>query len=166
MEDSPLDLGPHKRVAKILAQQLLKKVGVTQAPVSLQQVIEYLQTTRDIEVLRMNVGQKVSGMVVVCTKLDEEYATIGFNENHPWYRRRFTIAHEIGHVILGHTCNGNEGDSSHNETEAHTFAAELLMPTELLKKDFKKIHNLDNLSVLYRVSKHALTIQIMNAHLI
>lgn len=38
-------------------------------------------------------------------------------------RLRFTLAHEIGHIFLGHTC-----DCDANEYEANTFAAQLLMP--------------------------------------
>lgn len=38
-------------------------------------------------------------------------------------RLRFTLAHEIGHIFLGHTC-----DCDAEESEANTFAAQLLMP--------------------------------------
>jgi hypothetical protein len=57
-------------------------------------------------------------------------------------RRRFTIAHEIGHFVL-HSCEGLEkNDTAANftiwndpdeETEANFFAAELLMPEFLFK---------------------------------
>ena len=43
-------------------------------------------------------------------------------------RRRFTLAHEIGHIYLGHS-----NDSPDEEREANTFAAELLMPRILVE---------------------------------
>ena len=136
------------------------------APVSLQKVIEHLQKTRALDVRRIEASEKVSGLLVVSNQLDTEYATIGFNANHPWCRRRFTIAHEIGHLLLGHTCNDDDGDDSHNETEANFFAAELLMPRKILKKDFAISPEIPTLARLYRVSDQSLSIQLMTARLI
>ncbi|MFH1712450.1 MAG: ImmA/IrrE family metallo-endopeptidase [Patescibacteria group bacterium] len=166
MESDLPDLGPRKTLAKNLAQRLVKDVGISEAPVSLQRIIEHVQTTRPLDVHRIDAGQKVSGLLVVVRKVDAEYATIGFNGNHSWYRRRFTIAHEIGHLLLGHTCTGNQNDGSYNEKEAHLFAGELLIPTALIKKDFKKLHDLKALSKLYRMSESALTMKLMEARLV
>lgn len=44
-------------------------------------------------------------------------------------RRRFNVAHEIGHLVL-HP-EARPGDSQH-EREAHLFAAELLMPEQII----------------------------------
>ncbi len=55
-------------------------------------------------------------------------------------RKRFTIAHELGHYILGHNrktvVHDNEASmefykSGSQETEANQFAAELLIPTSI-----------------------------------
>lgn len=57
-------------------------------------------------------------------------------------RKRFTIAHEIGHAVLNHTGDSYRtqltekyGDviSKMNETAANDFAAKLLMPVKLIK---------------------------------
>ncbi len=166
MKDDSLDLGPRKKFVKILAEKLIKDAQISEAPVSLQRVIEYLQTTRTIDVRRIDIGEKVSGLLVVCKEVDAEYATIGFNGKHPWCRRRFTIAHEIGHLLLGHTCTNNQYDGSHNEAEANMFAGELLVPTKFIKKDYPKLRDLQGLSKLYRVSDQALTIKLMDARLV
>lgn len=166
MQNDLPDLGPRKKTAKQLAQKLLKDARVTEAPVSLQKIIEHLQKTYELDVQRINVGEKVSGLLVVCKEVDTEYATIGFNGSHPWCRRRFTIAHEIGHLLLGHTCNRDFEDGSHNETEANIFAGELLVPTNFVKKDFPRVNNLQELSKLYRVSDQTLTIKLMDARLV
>lgn len=166
MPDDLPDLGPRKTLAKTLAKKLVKSTGVKTAPVSLQQVIEHLQMTRSLAVMRINnASEKVSGLLVVCREVDDEYATIGFNPNHPWCHRRFTIAHEIGHLLLEHTCAGTDA-STHTEKEAHIFAANLLMPPSLLKNDFARLGNLQELAKLYRVSQQALTIQLMDSRLL
>ena len=165
MYDDLPDLGARKKLAKTLAQKLVKDVGIKIAPVSLQQVIEFLQTKYDLDVRRIEASEKVSGLLVVCTSLDGEYSTIGFNGSHPWCRRRFTIAHEIGHLLLEHTCNGRE-EGTHNEQEANIFAAELLMPASAIKKDFKITPNIEDLSKLYRVSAESLSIRLMDARLV
>ena len=42
-------------------------------------------------------------------------------------KRRFSVAHEIGHIVLGHVCN-NSVDSEKAENEANYFAGYLLCP--------------------------------------
>ena len=166
MQNDEFDLGSRKKVAKALARNLLKSAGITVAPVSLQKIIEHLQSEYTLEVKRVIASEKVSGLLVVCKDVDAEYATIGFNGSHPWCRRRFTIAHEIGHLLFGHACTNNHEDGSHNETEAHIFASELLIPTAFIKIDFPRLHNVRELSKLYRVSDQALTIKLMDTRLI
>lgn len=82
-----------------------------------------------------------------------EYSTntgkkeIRINKYEPLVRQRFTIAHEMGHILLSY-----EGisyrDTSYtiykdliermNEVSANAFAAELLMPERLLRKALEK----------------------------
>lgn len=166
MQNDIPSFGPRKKLAKTLAQKVIKDAKISVAPVSLQRVIEYLQTIYTLDVKKIVIGGKVSGLLVVCKELDNEYATIGFNANHPWCRRRFTIAHEIGHLLLEHGCNKNVEDGSLNETEANQFAAELLVPTIFLKRDFAKIKNVQELAKLYRVSDQTLIIKLMDTHLL
>jgi Zn-dependent peptidase ImmA (M78 family) len=166
MEKDPTDLGARRKIAKTLAAKLVKAAKITQAPVSLQKVIEHLQATHDITVHRVAFGEKVSGLLVTCKNVDSEYSTIGFNSAHPWCRRRFTIAHEIGHLLFNHACSGKDSDGSHNEEEANIFAGELLIPTEFIKKDYPKIKDLQEVAKLYRVSQEALTYKLMDARLL
>ncbi len=53
---------------------------------------------------------------------------IAFNRNASIDRQRFTLAHELGHLIL---------DDAHDEKSANKFAAAFLMPEHLVKKAFK-----------------------------
>lgn len=70
-------------------------------------------------------------------------------------RLRWSIAHEIGHIILGHekefTNRLTETEYSIAEIEAHLFAAELLAPTRIIASDLfpktnDKIASLCNIS--------------------
>lgn len=50
-------------------------------------------------------------------------------------RGRWTLAHELGHIVLGHFCdfpldNLRQGEESVLDREADVFARELLMPAE------------------------------------
>lgn len=71
--------------------------------------------------------------------------TIYINSDYPDTRQRFTVAHEIGHIVIPwHTgtvvshLNPNSDDEDYwlMEQEANRFAAELLMPAEWLKSKF------------------------------
>lgn len=79
-------------------------------------------------------------------------------------RQRFTQAHEFGHVVLGHVIDGNKPkrDSNFNakgdldEIAANTFAAELLMPEDLVRDFSKRITDLNALAMKFRVSPSAM----------
>jgi len=166
MENDSVTLGPRKTGAKNLAKKLIKDAKITEIPISLQKIIEYLQLSYDLSVRRVDFGVEVSGLLVKSKSVDEEYYAIGFNQNHPWCRRRFTIAHEIGHLLFNHVCkSGSEADAD-NERECDIFAGELLIPTAFIKKDFAKTPNVPELSKLYRVSAEALSIKLGDAHLL
>lgn len=73
---------------------------------------------------------------------DSDIRTIYVNILDPEFRQRFIIAHEIGHILLGHEGISHR-DTSYtiykdliermNEVSANGFAAELLMPEQLLR---------------------------------
>jgi Zn-dependent peptidase ImmA (M78 family) len=71
-------------------------------------------------------------------------------------RKRFTLAHELGHFmlhiaplgsinnfqpILDESLSFNRDDNwNYKEMEANNFAAQLLMPVEFIKKEIERIH--------------------------
>jgi len=69
------------------------------------------------------------------------FAPLGPNER----RWRFTVAHELGHLLLGHgskACTGSDlfgSSSSIQEREANVFAAHLLIPSRPLRKLVKRV---------------------------
>ena len=152
---------PQKGAARNIARKLIKDARIVNLPVSLQKVLDFLKTKNDLQVLGYNFGKKVSGILL----LVGDEATIGFNNTQHWHRRRFTIAHEIGHLLMNHTCDPEDKNSC-KEIESNQFAAELLIPLASIKKDFKDIPNLDTLSSRYAVSKEALTRHLIDCRLL
>ncbi len=102
---------------------------------------------------------------------------LGVNKKHHENRQRFTIAHEIGHYILHSTDvlhYDNEPDLdgvyfraediySDNEREANHFAAELLMPSELIEKCIQAdIKSISQLAARFNVSEEAMRYRLIN----
>lgn len=167
MDEGGVDLGPRKKFAEVTAQNLLKHARISTAPVSLRQVIEHLQSKTNLDVVgSQKFTEKVSGLLVVCKKADDEFVTIVFNENHPGCRRRFTLAHEIGHMLMRHGSCSEDGPASHAEKEANLFAGELLMPAKMLKKDLAATPDIPSLAKKYLVSAQALSIKLSTARLL
>lgn len=90
-----------------------------------------------------------------------EYATIRVDKDERnEYRKRFSIAHELGHYVLNHRqsiarfCSNDDMMSWYNktqETEANFFASELILPNKLLRPrcdvrevNFEPIKNIAN----------------------
>lgn len=74
---------------------------------------------------------------------------IFYNAHQNSARLNWTLAHEIGHIYLGHTC-----DEKIEEIEAHYFAAQLLMP-EIVIIDLAIQHhgiNAEEISDYFHVS--------------
>jgi Zn-dependent peptidase ImmA (M78 family) len=107
-------------------------------------------------------------------------AVIGINSLHPTQRQRFTIAHEIGHLLLhAHEQlhvdknfpiglrSGISGKAiDENEIEANQFAAALLMPPAFMAEDIKPLIGTDvlravqKLAAKYKVSEQAMSIRL------
>ena len=90
-----------------------------------------------IDVLHHQFSDNISGLFF--KKNNKLY--IGVNSSQSEHRKRFTLAHEIGHFLL-HTDESFHFDQdnvlyradsilSSTETEANHFAAEILMPEEI-----------------------------------
>ena len=147
--------------ARKLARKLLKDVKITSSPVSLHTIVGYLKEEKNLAVIRHPFGENISGVLVTI----DEIPTIGVNQDHPLVRQRFTVAHEIGHLMMDHVCEGINRKTV-KETEAHQFAAELLVPLKFLKEDFKKTPDVNILARQYIVSRETLCIHLMECRLI
>ncbi len=155
---------PRISLARNLARKLLKDAKLNSFPLSFQKLGEYLKDKYNLNFIGIkDFSDETSGTTVVVN----DVPTIAFNKNHAWYRRRFTIAHEIGHYMMK---TGRENielalDSTDPmEIEANEFAAELLMPLKQFKEDCKKgIKSIDEIADKYRVSKEAASWRLLHS---
>lgn len=85
-------------------------------------------------------------------------------------RRRFTMAHEIAHYLLHRDLlNEDVVDdalyrssalSDEYERQADRFAAQILLPAEMVKSAYKSLKDLGRLAMLFDVSDAALRIRL------
>jgi Zn-dependent peptidase ImmA (M78 family) len=146
---------PRIKFSKIEAKKIINKLGIKKPPILLRAVIDLLKQSNDIEVCKWQFGENIDGVQIT----EGSSFTIGYNQERHVHRQRFTVAHEIGHIILGHTQSDHTFDLNCNkpkEKEANTFAAELLIPTEMLKKDISNGVDVKILSSKYFVSAECL----------
>ena len=164
------------------ALRILREVGIAAPPVSALKVARALGA----DVRPEFAEDGISGALY----REEDRAVIGVNASHHSNRQRFTIAHEIGHLVLhegavfidrayNSALPGKEapaflrdGLSSEAvdpiEIEANRFAACLLMPLSFLLNDLKgkplplTADTVDQLSKQYRVSVQAMTYRLAN----
>jgi Zn-dependent peptidase ImmA (M78 family) len=151
------------------ARQLLELVGVTEPPVNVEAVADFLGFT----VIPFAVPDSTSAV----TFIEGDVKSIGVNNTHAPVRQRFSAAHELGHFLSGH--DGYDHSKTHvedrpayldpqhrQEVEADEFAAELLMPEAFLRRDLQE-YGLDVplLAKRYQVSEQAMWIQLIDLKL-
>lgn len=167
-----------RKYIRNLANQLIIHNKIKLAPVDIHAIAKNLF----IQIVEEKAPEEISGFLL--KGVDNRNSIIGVNQIHSESRKRFTIAHEIGHFLL-HNYQGvhfdgktarfqvylrNEKSSEGTnieEREANLFAAELLMPEFLLKEDISNLSNIylldeNDESILqlkdkYQVSVRALT---------
>lgn len=116
-------------------------------------------------------GKNISGMLKKKADTPSGYA-IYVNGTEPDVRKRFTIAHEIGHFVLHENLLKDgivedallraEGLSNVVETQANCFAADVLMPWHLLNEaQAKGANTIEALADLFQVSKDAMSIRLL-----
>lgn len=154
---------------------MLERLGVTSAPVP---VLELARDVGAIVRFEPTTGEGISGLLY---QPPEGPPIIGVNSLDSGRRQRFTVAHEIGHLLLHpseeiHIDRGfvlafrdkNSSTASDvREMEANQFAAELLMPLSFLREDLQRMDidiesesAIDKLADRYEVSVQAMIIRL------
>lgn len=173
---------PRYTLARKTARDLLSRMGVTGPPVDPVRIAKAL----GISVVNVDPPEESVSGFLIREDPESRRPIIGINRHHHPLRRRFTVAHELGHYLLDH-----EGDwhvdnlqmsrrderasaGEHApEIEANQFAAALLMPRLWLAKDLEgqplDLRHEDELIELaqrYRVSTQAMTYRLVNLDLL
>lgn len=123
--------------------------GPLRAPVPIEHLVEWLGFQ---VVLLYSVADQFSGLVSPGQKL------IGVNGRHHRHRQRFSVAHEISHILLRHPpeshCTTRQIEQYNRE--ADLCASELLIPEYLLVKTLSTTSQPDVLARLFDVSEEAM----------
>jgi Zn-dependent peptidase ImmA (M78 family) len=165
------------------AQKLLKSARVENPPVRVDKIAEKVKAKLSFEPFEGE--DDISGILY----RDGKQAVIGINSTHSKVRQRFTIAHEIGHLVLHDgelfvdqsvRVNFRDKRSSlaedKQEIEANKFAAELLMPKEMIKHEVVKCiakkktatesQLIAELARVFEVSEQAMEYRLLNLGII
>ena len=164
-------------------ESLLRSHGLTTPPVPVEKIAKAL----GVQVQGVPFDDDLSGLIYI----DGKKPIIAVNSRHHLNRRRFTIAHELGHFVLhkealagqihvdrgfrvlmrdGTSASGTDG----REIEANQFAAELLMPKSFVLTEVrrKKTRSPDETTPLlaiakrFQVSEQALQFRMLNLGLV
>ena len=156
-----MDEKPDYKFIENKVTMLIKKAKLF-PPIDLEQVVNYIKLNWDLKIFiekSRTLSDEFEGIFI--PRGDGLYG-IMINDNKPLNRQRFTLAHELGHLVLLHefhephfeTFNGTSKNPL--EIQANIFASNLLMPKSFLKLDVKnKSMNLEKLLLKYQVSKEA-----------
>lgn len=164
--------------AELRARDLLERHAVEAPPVDVEAIAQ-----AEGAFIRYEPLQETSGLLV---RREDGKIIIGVNSLHHPNRQRFTIAHELGHMLLhadhptmfvdGHMVHFRDDQKTDKfdprEIEANAFAAAVLMPETFVRRDLSpQIDALDEVAVRtianhYQVSQQALTIRLMTLGLV
>lgn len=159
-----------------LARKLLETHGIRNAPVPVDKIAKAM----GVQLKFSPLDEELSGMVFI----KDGTPIIGVNSLHHPNRQRFTIAHELGHLMMHRDILSSEvhvdkqfrvlmrdaaaaAGTDTIEIEANKFAAELLLPAFLIDDllttstfDIDDQEPLDKLAKKFRVSKQTLEYRI------
>ena len=100
----------------------------------------------------------------------DDIPVIAVNLKHDSVRRRFTIAHELGHILLEFE---DEQDSREREKLCHAFAGSFLLPKDVIfselgsnKRSKIAVLELQKLKEIYGISIQAIMVRIYNLGII
>jgi Zn-dependent peptidase ImmA (M78 family) len=153
-----------------MARSVLQRYKIAAPPVD----VEMIARSEGLEVRLMQTWPaSVSGLLLRDSRL------LGLNGLHSRNRRRFSLAHELGHWFLRHDLPWHEneisiddppkppgGDGNPIEGEADEFAGELLAPREMLKRALKETRDPRKLAELFEISEEAMWVRLLRHKLL
>ena len=157
------------------ATELIREHGIVAPPVDIETVARVLGMSVNYERL----DSDVSGLML----FERGVAKVAINELHHRHRQRFTLAHEIGHLLLHATSDRvfidrrffrNQWSSRgelREEIEANAFAASLLMPRSLIEQFLEADGGITDVDVFrmatrFEVSEQAMTLRLVKLNYI
>ena len=141
------------------ARDLFRLIQMDSPPVNIDEILKRLNIRLYYEDF-----SGIDGIALKSPKL----GVIVVNRNLPLVRQRFTIAHELGHLIMPHRGEYYicfPGKYRAMEKNANRFAAELLMPEPMMTHLWKKYatnpqFRVEIIAHILQVSKSALFVRL------
>ncbi len=162
--------------ARRAPEKILEGQADERVPVDVQKIAQRLR----VPIVKDDLEADVSGLLIT----NAGKATIFVNAKDKPYRQRFSIAHELGHWVLKHHqsdghvhidkgvrvlqrgLKSSQGVDP-TEIEANQFAASLLMPAKLVRREVERIGPpplnevmVEQLAEKFDVSVQAMTIRL------
>jgi len=147
----------HLGDAEKVAQQLRKRWKLGEAPIfDLTELME----DHGIRIYGINTSDRFNGI----SARVGDIPVIAVNLNDDSVRRRFTLAHELGHILLDFE---EEKDSGQREKLCHAFASAFLLPEDVIISELGgrqrskiAIRELIKLKEIYGISIQAIMIRV------
>jgi hypothetical protein len=170
-----VDDTPDRPAAKALA--IHQQLGIGTGAVPVYEIARAL----DIEQIHERPLKTFEG--VLATDAERDFGIITINSRTSFERRRFSLAHELGHFLCGwhdqidagrFACTRSDmswpsGDEQHKrqEAEANTFAIELLVPGDFVRPYLRRFPDLEHPLAIRRdlkISKAAAVRRYVSLH--
>ena len=145
---------PRPAFCRKLAERTLERFGIVAAPVPVDRLAAKLGINVRITELPRGVDARL--------RQRGEEIIIELASGQAWVRHRFSLAHELGHHLLGH----RHGESDLAEKQANIFAGALLVPPSWLRKDVASGMTAEALASRYDVSREVIFIAVKDAGLL
>ncbi|MDD5341790.1 MAG: ImmA/IrrE family metallo-endopeptidase [Patescibacteria group bacterium] len=130
-----------RQEAQKTANALLYAANVNKPPIRIDNIINWLRKNLNFNITIFKSDQylnyyRLSGQLM----RRGQNVWILINKNEHEVRQRFTLAHELGHLLDAYqVAHMTELTRNHNpERYANQFASELLMPAELVREEWSK----------------------------
>jgi Zn-dependent peptidase ImmA (M78 family)/transcriptional regulator with XRE-family HTH domain len=174
---APVPYYPRHRIGPIewgetTAAAVRSEWGIANGP--LIDLIDTIEGRSDVIVAVSQLPETVDGLAVRDPEMPT--ALIAVARTRSWARQRFTIAHELGHLIAGdqviETVKTAAGRSTPNESAASEFARNLLIPQSDLRNISEHLagrwgpRDIAKIAWQYRVSPDVVAIQLRRLNLI
>lgn len=157
----------HYKQARDMSWNVLLECGITELPINLGSIADFYDIKvilySDTNLTQLFQKDVLSGDGFIASNNNKKQIYINDKINNR-NRRRFTLAHELGHGILNHDIGtihyrNSEIDSQTDmqELEANVFARDILMPATVLSA--LDIHTPDEIMKLCDVSRKSAEIR-------
>lgn len=126
---------PRYGYAVHMAGVVLRELRITHFPLNIEEIARKL----NIGLLPFGRGMLQGFDAFIFRRPSDKRVFVAYNTEKPFSRIRFTLAHEIGHFVLGHIDQRPQEETLHPfDIEADVFARNLLAPARLTKLIIKR----------------------------